>query len=69
MSDNRTGWYQFSENMLRGYVRLLAETNGVQLWMDEAKVPKQFINPRPRPMGSSRRFQSSVPSGIGLKDD
>lgn len=69
MSDNRTGWYQFSENMLRGYVRLLAETNGVQLWMDEAKVPKQFINPRPRPMGSSRRFQSSVPTGIGLKDD
>ncbi len=69
MSDNRTGWYQFSENMLRGYVRLLAETNGVQLWMDEAKVPKQLINPRPSPMSSHRRFQSSVPTGIGLKDD
>ncbi|WP_145008699.1 AAA family ATPase [Pseudomonas oryzihabitans] len=69
MSDNRTGWYQFSENMLRGYVRLLAETNGVQLWMDEAKVPKQLINPRPSPMGSNRRFQSSIPIGIGLKDD
>lgn len=69
MSDNRTGWYQFSENMLRGYVRLLAETNGVQLWMDEAKVPKQLINPRPSPMGSHRRFQSSVPTGIGLRDD
>lgn len=69
MSDNRTGWYQFRENMLRGYVRLLAETNGVQLWMDEAKVPRQLINPRPSPKRSGRRFQSSVPEGVGLKDD
>lgn len=69
MSGNRTGWYQFSENMLRGYVRLLAETNGVQLWMDETKVPKQVINPRLHAVGNSRRFQSSVPTGVSLKDD
>lgn len=69
MNDNRTGWYQFTENMLRGYVRLLAETYGVRLWMDEAKVPKQLINPRPKALGNGRRFQSTVPLGVGLKDD
>jgi archaellum biogenesis ATPase FlaH len=69
MNDNRTGWYQFTENMLRGYVRLLAETYGVRLWMDEAKVPKQLINPRPKALGNGRRFHSTVPLGVGLKDD
>ncbi|ANF87727.1 DNA-binding protein [Pseudomonas antarctica] len=69
MNENRNGWYQFSENMLRGFVRLLAETHGVQLWLQEAKAPKQLIHPRPQPMGGSSRYQSLVPHGVGLKDD
>lgn len=69
MSENRNGWYQFSENMLRGFVRLLAETHGVQLWIEEAKAPKQLIHPRPQTHGGSARYQSSVPYGVGLKDD
>ncbi|WP_236187164.1 ATP-binding protein [Pseudomonas protegens] len=69
MNENRNGWYQFSENMLRGFVRLLAETHGVQLWLQEAKAPKQLIHPRPQPTGSSARYQSLVPRGVGLKGD
>lgn len=26
-----SGWYQFTENRMRGYVRLVAERNGIQL--------------------------------------
>jgi len=69
MNENRNGWYQFSENMLRGYVRLLAEVHGVQLWTQEAKAPRQVINPRPQHQVSSSRYSSSVPRGVGLKDD
>lgn len=29
--DGRKGWYKFKENMIRGYVRMLAEINGVTL--------------------------------------
>ncbi|MDE1492567.1 ATP-binding protein [Xenorhabdus bovienii] len=29
--ENRKGWYRFKENMIRGYVRMLAEKNGVEL--------------------------------------
>lgn len=28
---NRQGWYEYQENMMRGFVRLVAESNGVQL--------------------------------------
>ncbi len=69
MTESRNGWYQFSENMLRGYVRLLAEVHGVQLWTQEAKAPRQVINPRPQHQVSASRYSSSVPYGVGLKDD
>lgn len=69
MTESRNGWYQFSENMLRGYVRLLAETHGIQLWTQEAKAPRQLINPRPQRQTSHTRFSPSVPRGIGLSDD
>lgn len=29
--EGRKGWFRFKENMLRGYVRMMAELNGVQL--------------------------------------
>lgn len=69
MSENRNGWYQFSENMLRGFVRLLAETHGVQLWMQEAEAPRPLINPRPRHATKIGRYAPSVPDGVKLKDD
>lgn len=69
MTETRNGWYQFSENMLRGFVRLLAETHGVQLWTQEARAPKPLINPRPQHQPSATRYFPSVPSGVRLKDD
>ncbi|CAG9424671.1 TPA: AAA family ATPase [Providencia alcalifaciens] len=29
--EGRKGWYKFKENMIRGYVRMLAEKNGIEL--------------------------------------
>jgi GTPase SAR1 family protein len=29
--ESRKGWYKFKENMIRGYVRMLAEKNGIRL--------------------------------------
>lgn len=69
MTETRTGWYQFSENMLRGYVRLLAETNGIQLWTQEAAAPRQLINPRTQHQVSRHRYSSSIPAGVRLRDD
>jgi hypothetical protein len=36
----RQGWYRFRESMLRGYVRLKAEQEGVQLTVDHPLSPK-----------------------------
>ena len=69
MSENRNGWYQFSENMLRGFVRLLAETHGIQLWTQEAEAPRPLINPRPQHATKVGRYAPSVPEGVKLKDD
>jgi uncharacterized protein len=33
---SRQGWYEFSEPVMRGYVRLRAEAQGVQLGADHA---------------------------------
>jgi hypothetical protein len=34
LTGSRQGWYEFSEKMIRGYVRLKAEQNGVELALD-----------------------------------
>ncbi len=39
---NRTGWYEFRENMVRGFVRLVAEQNGVALLDRAADAPRQL---------------------------
>ncbi len=39
---NRQGWYEFTEAIVRGYVRLRAEERGVQLGLDH---PLHGINP------------------------
>jgi hypothetical protein len=49
---DRTGWYEFRENMLRGFVRLVAEQHGIELQDQSADIPKQLTarapNIRPR---------------------
>jgi hypothetical protein len=39
---DRAGWYEFRENMLRGFVRLVAEQHGVELQDQSADAPKQL---------------------------
>jgi uncharacterized protein len=49
---NRAGWYEFRENMVRGFVRLVAEQNGIELLDRAADAPRQLTarspNIRPR---------------------
>ncbi|WP_224826425.1 ATP-binding protein [Cognatishimia sp. MH4019] len=40
LTGTRAGWYEFSETMIRGYVRLRAEQNGVDLEVDHPAVAK-----------------------------
>ncbi|HLI12816.1 MAG TPA: ATP-binding protein [Alphaproteobacteria bacterium] len=40
LKGNRQGWYEFSENVLRGYVRLRAEEQGISLGIDHPMLPR-----------------------------
>jgi uncharacterized protein len=42
LSGTRAGWYEFSEKMIRGYVRLRAEQNGVLLEADHPSAPRRI---------------------------
>jgi uncharacterized protein len=58
----RRGWHQFGESMLRGYVRLRAEAEGVMLAAEYGDTPEHQITARPRrtkPIHGWRRFGSS----------
>ncbi len=60
----RRGWYQFNESMLRGYVRLRAEAEGVMLAAEYGDTPEHPITARPRrtkPIHGWRRFVSRDP--------
>lgn len=37
---NRQGWYQYNENMVRGYVRMVAEKHGIPLQAELADIPR-----------------------------
>ena len=39
---NRAGWYEFNENIVRGYVRLRAEEKGVELEVDHPFLLRKF---------------------------
>lgn len=41
LTATRSGWYEFSEKMIRGYVRLKAEQNGVKLQTDHPKARRE----------------------------
>jgi hypothetical protein len=57
---DRPSWYEYKEKMLRGYVRMQAEANGVQL-NGERAIPKQQMH-----VGNSRTgsYGPSIPRGI-----
>ena len=56
----RKGWYEYREKMLRGYVRMQAEVNGVQLTGERA-VPRQVMH-----VGNTRTgfYGPSLPPGV-----
>lgn len=56
----RRGWYEYKEKMIRGYVRMQAEANGVLL-TGENVIPKQTMH-----IGNSRTgtYGSSIPKGV-----
>ena len=58
--DGRKGLYTYSEKMLRGFVRMQAEANGVELTGEKA-APRQHMY-----VGNSRTgsYGSSIPRGV-----
>jgi len=41
LKGNGRGWYEYSEKMMRGYARLRAETENIELYPDHPLMPKQ----------------------------
>ena len=62
----RSGWYTFKEKMLRGYIRMQAEANGVELY-GEREAPKQKMHIT----GNLRTGYRgpTIPKGIRLKNE
>ena len=56
----RNGWYEYSEKMLRGYVRMQAEVNGITLNGDQA-IPRQQMHISNSRTGS---YGPSLPRGV-----
>jgi len=41
LSGNGRGWYEYTEKMMRGYARLKAEAEGIELYPDHPLIPKR----------------------------
>jgi hypothetical protein len=62
----RYGWYTYREKMLRGYVRMQAEVNGVELTGEKA-LPRQTMHV---PTNAKTGFRGpSIPRGVRLNDN
>ena len=48
LTGSRAGWYEFTEKVVRGYVRLRAEQKGVQLEVDHPAVPRRLTTAQQR---------------------
>jgi hypothetical protein len=48
LTANRQGWYQFSENVMRGYFRLKAEEAGIPLGIDHHLAPREIRQKSPQ---------------------
>ena len=62
--EKRPGWFTYNEKMLRGYVRMQAEANGVEL-AGERAAPRQHIHVPTNARSGYRG--SSVPKGIKFR--
>lgn len=67
--ENKTGWYQFSENMLRGFVKLMAETFGIQLWVEEAPTPRQYMSVPSSRISKGKYHGPRIPQHIRFKGE
>jgi len=54
LASNRRGWYHFRENIVRGYVRLRAEEQGVELALDYYSASQASTTGTWRPRGARR---------------
>jgi archaellum biogenesis ATPase FlaH len=63
--EGRPGWYTYREKMLRGYVRMQAQANGIEL-TGERPTPKQAMH-----IGNARSgyHGSSIPAGVRQKQN
>ncbi len=62
--EKRPGWFTYNEKMLRGYVRMQAEANGVEL-AGERTAPRQHIHVPTNARSGYRG--SSVPKGVRFR--
>lgn len=62
--EKRPGWFTYTEKMLRGYVRMQAEANGVEL-SGERAAPRQKIHVPTNARSGYRG--SSVPRGVRFR--
>ena len=59
---NKKGWIAYKESVLRGYVRMQAESHGIELVGDRAEAPKQLMH---APASATRGyFGPSIPKGV-----
>jgi hypothetical protein len=64
--EKRPGWFTYTEKMLRGYVRMQAEANGVELTGERA-APRQHIH---IPTNARSGYRgSSVPKGVRFRSE
>jgi len=59
----KKGWYQFRENIMRGYVRLRAEEQGYELALDYAAASTSADSTGWRQRGAKRRKMTTSASG------
>jgi len=55
LKSERRGWIHFSENIIRGYVRLVAESKGIRLALEHESGPE------PKPLTASARSKGVSP--------
>lgn len=59
---NRRGWVSYRENVLRGYVRMQAESHGIELVGEQADLPRQKMH---APASATRGYYGpSIPKGV-----
>ena len=63
--EKRPGWFTYSEKMLRGYVRMQAEANGIAL-SGERAAPRQRMHV---PNARSGYRGPSIPRGVRLQQE